>query len=410
MPKKILLVTPRFPLPDAGACEQDRLEGMKQLKRLGFDVRVFAKAFQFQDRGSIARFSRDSGIPVELVGYEREKKRSWSGGAYFYLRRLFWPPYWDGAAYEYSHPETRSRFVRVLREWRPDAVWFDYTYLWPLYSVVRKMRIPVVTRSLNFEPVHFLQEDGRTFVNVIKSLPKFLSEWLTVRKSDWLFAITPREEAIYRRMGARRASTLPLRSLPKYLSENRTIHDERPLHVFFAGSTYTVSHNREALEFIVRKIAPELERHAPGAFIFHITGNKVPSDTAHDIRGPVRHDGFVEDWESFTDRMDIALVPSLFGAGMQQKIFEPLSRGIPTVTSSRGLADYPFRGDESVLLAETPDEFVGCLLRLRDIGLREKLSKNALLLSNQLFSRMKLDAIIGAGFDGIFTHPERARI
>ncbi len=397
MSLKILVVTPRFPLPATGACEQDRLEGIKQLKRLGYDVRVLAKVFQFQDREAIARFSRESGIGVDTVGYEHEKKRSGSETLRYYLKRFLFLPYWDGAAYEYSHESIKSVLRTILGEWRPDVVWFDYTYLWPLYSMVRQMHIPIVTRSLNFEPVHFLQEDGYSFANLIKSTPKFLSEWLTVRKSDWIFAISPREEATYRRIGACRVSTLPLRSLMGHLKESRAIRDERTLHAFFASSTYTVSHNREAAELVVQQIAPIMERQAPGAFVFHITGGKMPPNIAKGIHGAVHYEGFVDHWETFMDAMDVALAPSLFGAGMQQKIFEPLSRGIPTITSARGLVAYPFHDGEHVLLAETADEFVGCLMRLRDKKLREKLSQNALLLSNRLFSQTHIDGIVQAG-------------
>ena len=69
MSKKVLLVTPRFPIPSAGACEQDRLEGIKQLKRLGYEVHVISKVFDFQDREKINSFSEKFDIPIHLVPY-----------------------------------------------------------------------------------------------------------------------------------------------------------------------------------------------------------------------------------------------------------------------------------------------------------------------------------------------------
>ena len=391
--KKILIVTPRFPLPDAGACEQDRLEGIKQLKRLGFDVRVLAKIFQFQDQDAISRFSREFNILVTLVDYENEKKRTGTGRVWFYTRRFLFPPYWDGAAYEYSHKSVRSAFARIVGEWKPDIVWFDYPYCWPLYSAVKRAGISIVTRSINFEPVHFLQEDGYSFLNIIRSLPKLLSELLVTWKSDWVFAITPHEEKIYRRLGARRISTLPLRSLPKVLAVDRAIVDKQKLDVFFAGSTYTVSHNRKALEFIIREIIPRVERSAPGIFTFHITGAKLSARIVSEFPLSAVYHGFVGDWEGFLGRMDIAIVPSLFGAGMQQKFFEPLARGIPTVASVRGLVDYPFRHGEQLWTAKTMDDFIEGLLALRDVRIRKRFSKNA-IRTCQIFSQNALDAII----------------
>ena len=70
--KRILVITARFPLPALGACEQDRFEGIKALKRLGFEVSVIAKVFSFQPKEEIERFSREFGIPVKTLPYENK--------------------------------------------------------------------------------------------------------------------------------------------------------------------------------------------------------------------------------------------------------------------------------------------------------------------------------------------------
>lgn len=396
MGKKILVITPRFPLPDTGACEKDRFEGIKQLKRLGFEVRVIGKVFDFQDRAAIADFSRQCGVPVDLIEYEAQKNRGIWGKMKFYARRFICPLYWDGAAYEYSHPETRALVRRILDEWKPNLVWFDYTYLWPLYGMVRSRGIPIVTRSINFEPGHFLQEDGYTFFNLIKSIPKFISEFITARRSDVLFSITPEEEKIYKRIGARLVTTLPLRGLPFCLQEKKEIKTSVPLRIVFMGSTYNVHHNRSALEVILRNIAPKMRQSYPNQFKFFITGSKVPFEFNKYFNEDVIYTGLkrADELEEFLRGMDIALIPSLFGAGMQQKIFEPLCRGIPTVTSERGMADYPFRDGEHLLLARELSEFPDLIAAMRDVNLRKKLSENSLDLCHKLFSQGVLDIII----------------
>jgi len=383
--KKILVITPRFPLPDAGACEKDRLEGIKQLKRLGFDVVVLAKVFDFQSKEEIEKFSRDFKIPVKLLPY---------GNAPIFKRFLN-PLYWDGAAYEYSTPETKKALVEIIDEFRPDLAWADYTYLWPLYNILKKRRIPIITRSINFEPSHFLQEEGYWPSNLIKSLAKFAGEILVILKSDFLFAITPKEEKTYIKLGAKNIAVLPLRGLPDCLeSGRRDVGNKKPLNIFFAGSTYSVSHNKKALELVLKKIAPLAEQKSPGGFIFHITGRKFPADFKSFLSDLVIYHGTVNNWPAFLEDMDIAIVPSLFGAGMQQKIFEPLCRGIPVVASKRGLAGYSFKGQEHLLLAETPEDFADRLLKLENDGLRQKLSENAYALASRIFSHEALDQII----------------
>ena len=379
--KKILVITPRFPLPALGACEQDRLEGVKQLKRLGFEVLVVSKVFSFQDKSAIEKFSADFGIPVKLLEYENR-----SG-----FKRFLNPMHWDGAAYEYSHKSVKNALEAEIDSFEPDLAWVDYTYLWPLYGVLRKRKIPIITRSINFEPVHFLQEDGYSPLNLLKFLSKLLGEIMTIFKSDFLFAITPKEEKIYRWFGAKKISVLPLRGLASCLIGAKKIEDKKTFNVFFAGSTYSVAHNRKALEFILKKIAPAVEQKSGGGFVFHITGRKFPEYLKPYLKENVIYDGLVGDWERFLADMDIAMVPSLFGSGMQQKIFEPLSRGIPTIASSRGLAGYSFRDGEHLLLAESRQDFVKCILKMENFSLRQKLSENSRRLSSELFSREKLD-------------------
>jgi len=351
---------------------------------LGLEVSVVSKIFFFQDKAAIEKFSSDFGIPVKLLEYENK----------FSIKRFLNPFYWDGAAYEYSRKSVKEAVESEVERFRPDLVWIDYTYLWPLYSIFRKRNIPIIVRSINFEPSHFLQEDGWSFLNLFKFLSKFASEIITVRRNNFLFAITPKEENFYRKLGAKNTATLPLRGLAGRLKERKQINDNKSLNVFFAGSTYSVSHNRKALELIVRQVAPLVERKKPGKFTFHITGRKFPNELKSYLNGKVIYRGLINDWNSFTDEMDIAIVPSLYGAGMQQKIFEPLCRGISTVASARGLAGYPFINGEHLLLAQTPEDFVSCLLMLENAGLRQELSRKAYELASRIFSREASDQII----------------
>lgn len=388
---RILVITPKFPLPARGACEQDRLEGIAQLRRLGHEVMVIAKVFDFQDRAAIQSWSQERGVECRLVDYEFTRRKKTAGELWY---RLLHPGLLDGAAYEYATSAIQNEVRRALDEWRPDIAWFEYTFLWPLYPLARQRHVPIITRSANFEALHFLQEDGVSVKNVVKAIPKVYSEFRSARSSDVVTAITPREARWYRWLGAARVLTLPLRALPAVLGRNQEIRDREPLHVCFLGASYNVMHNKKAAAFVIRQIAPLAERKFPGLFRFHILGGKLPADLQSDCNELVRYEGFVPDLDAYLATMDIAVIPSLSGAGMQQKIFEPIARGLPTVTSARGLAGYPFRAGEHVMTARSAAEFVAQLGVLRDCSRRRTLSKAALALSTELFSRAAEDAIV----------------
>jgi glycosyltransferase involved in cell wall biosynthesis len=396
MNKKILIITPRFPIPSAGACEQERLEGIKQLKRLYSDVRVIGKVFDFQSREDIQNFSREHQIPIDLISYKFIKNKSFFEKLFYYTKRILWPKYWDGSSFEYTDKDIKNKLNELLDSWKPDLVWFDYTYLWPLYKLVRKRGIPIITRSINFEAVHFLEEDGRSLKNYIQYIPKHITEYITLKLSDILFAITPKEEKIYKKMCKKcKVGTLPLRSMPSVFAGKEAIVKETDkLNVYFMGSTYNVSHNRKALEFVIQSIAPEMHKKFPGKYTFHIFGSKAPEDLKKIGGENVVFMGFVEDLGTSLQEMDIAIIPSLYGAGMQQKIFESLGRGYPTIASPRGLADYPFENEKHLLCASTKDEYCEALTKMQDFSLRQKLSKNAREKSVELFSKENMDKII----------------
>lgn len=389
--KKILVITPKFPLPASGACEKDRIKNITDLKRLGFDARVIAKVFAFQDDSKIQEWARNAGVQVYLDRYQFEdKKNFWQKVA-----KIFNPLNWDGAASEYARTETRILVEKVVSEWQPDLVWFDYTYLWPLHNIFGKRKIPIITRSINYEPIHFLQEDGFGLLNFIKFFPKVLSEFIVALKSDILFAITPKEAKLYRILGGgNRVLVLPLRDLANCLKAEWFARDSKPLNVFFMGASYNVHHNRSAVEFLVKDVAPEVEKQSPGDFVFHILGKKLPKEFEKYLNKNVVYEGYVPNLDEFISKMDIAVAPSLYGAGMQQKIFEPLARGIPSVISKRGIADYPFFDGKHVLFAESKEEFVDKLIKLKDLSLREILSKGAKEQSQKLFSEEVVDRIV----------------
>lgn len=392
--KKILVVTPRFPFPEAGACEQDRAEGIRQLQRLGFEVRVISKVFDWQKTEVITALWEKAGVGVTLVPYvygSRLAPKRWPKYAYV----LSHPWYLDGSVLEYTEPQIRAALRRALDEFKPDYVWFDYTYLWPLYGLVKKQGRPIMVRSINFEGRHFLEEDGRSFFNYLKYLPKYLTEVITGRRADVVFAITPLEQKLYERAGAKRVVNLPLRALYQKLGT----HTPRPadqLHIFFSGSTYNVTHNRRALEFIINDLAPRVYQAQGNKFRFHVTGAKFPEELRGALVDNVSDEGFIEEWEPFLRQMDIALAPSFYGAGMQQKIFEPLARGFPVITHARGLAGYDFVPGEDVLTGETVADFITALKALQSLELRQRLSANCKIKSRAQFNREAVDGIVQA--------------
>lgn len=391
---KILIVTPKFPYPTIGACEQDRLQGIKDFVRYGYEVEAISKVHSYQNKEEIYSLAQNLNFKVSLVDYKynnlefKQKIKN-------IFQRLKNPLFIDGATFEYTDPEIKNILVKKLDDFKPDIVWFEYTYLWPLYNEVKKRGIKIVTRSINFEPQHFLEEDGYNFKNYFRFIFKFLNELLSIIKSDLVFSISPKEKNIYHKLAPKiKVVNLPIRIIPQLIAKNSELKDKDCLDIFFMGSSYNVVHNRKAVEFIIKDIATILQVQYPNKFKIHILGAKLPQDLKNILPANTIYEGYVADLELFLKDMDIALVPSLCGAGQQLKVFEPIVRGIPTITSSRALAGYDLVDGQHVMLATNTLQCLNHLFKCIKLSFRQNMSQQAINRASKIFSHIDIDGLV----------------
>lgn len=383
----ILIVTPQFPYPPTGACEQDRLVGIKLLQEMGHTVSVLSKVSAIHMERAEEGAKQLGLRRYALIPYQESKPL---------LPRLLDPRYLDGAAYEYVDPVLQEKLNEMLPD--VDLVWCEYTYLWPVYRAIRRHKKPIMLRAINIEPLHFLEEDGMSFINYLKYRIKWISEKLSVLGADHVGAITPQEEEIYAKLGVKSHNTIPLRALHTFIGTHR-VKKKDVLDVVFMGSTYRVNHNKEAARKVIEEIAPLLEKEAPGIFKIHIVGAKLPKELQKVLPPSVVYEGYVDDLNAFLEHTDIALVPSLFGQGMQQKIFEPIVRGIPTITNKRAIAGYDLADEIEYVHAESTEQYVDALVSLQDSEVRRGFSKRAVAKSRILFSEERIKEVIAHAID-----------
>lgn len=376
---RILVANPHLVRLNAfGACEQDRLKNVQTLKHLGHEVRAFTFSTPARPIEAVTQVYVDRGLPVTVVSITHARLEP---------ARLTDIAYLDGAAWQYAQSSYLSALEKTLAEFKPDLIWCHGSYHWAPARLARSHGLRAVIRSVNYEPEQLRHEHDFSLANTIRYFGKVQSERRALQSASVMAAITPDELAIYQRIDPGACvQLLPLATLPELLREP-TVRDRHPLHICFMGATYNVPHNRRALDFVTLELMPILRRQAPGDFVLHVFGSKVPDSSRSLQSDDLIFEGYVSDLESRLADMDIAVSPSLAGVGMQQKIFEPLCRGIPTVTHRRGLAGYHYRDGESVLLSETAEDFARCLLELRSLDFRRRIAGNAAAQSAALFAQ-----------------------
>lgn len=86
--------------------------------------------------------------------------------------------------------------------------------------------------------------------------------------------------------------------------------------------------------------------------------------------------GFVDDlYAAIKD--STMIVPITIGSGIRMKILEASSKGVPFVSTSVGAEGIPVSSGENCFIADTPEAFVDCVLKLQDPDLRRQFAMNA---------------------------------
>lgn len=386
--QRVLILTPWAPYPMPGACQQDRFFGMKFMKELGHDVKVIGRYHDFQDKAALQAVFDHEGVDMTLVPH---MKQAWK-----LLLKKPWLPFlnfgWlDGAALEFADPAYIAVVKKMIEEFKPTVAWLEYCSHWPMADIFHSYGIPVILKSSNNEAAQCMDDHDRSITSILKAMPKYVSEWMVSKKSDAVLAVSPNEEVWYKKLGAKYATTLPLRGLSQCLVE-RTHRDKEVLDVVYLTSNYNMGHNRVIVEFVLRDVIPLVRKAMPGKYRFHITGRKFPKEFEKYLAEDVISVGFVPDISVFLSRMDIALSPWITGQGMQQKVFEPLCRSIPTMTTKTG--GYPFEKDTEVLLCSTPEEYVEGFKRFLSTAERNRISAAGYQKAHSLFSTETLKGIM----------------
>jgi glycosyltransferase involved in cell wall biosynthesis len=158
---------------------------------------------------------------------------------------------------------------------------------------------------------------------------------------------------------------------------------------------YPYAPNREAFDVIERYLAPRL-RTINSNVLFLLGGTGAPTFERKNVRSL----GFIEDLPRFLAAGDVATVPIGAGSGTRLKILQYMNRGLPIVTTEKGIEGVSAHNGKHALIVPRVDERfvdkVACLLE--NEGERVRLGTNA---RNLLEAKYAWDAI-GAQLLGVY--------
>ena len=176
------------------------------------------------------------------------------------------------------------------------------------------------------------------------------------------------------------------------IPETQPITSEQTL--LFLGS-YNYKPNIDAVEFLIHKIWPLIQRAIPNA-ILKIAGtppDKIPSYRA--ATQGVEFTGFVSELDELYRQSRVVCAPILSGGGTRVKIIEAAAYGKPIVSTRMGAEGIEMRDGIEIFLRDGPKSFAeACIRLLNDHTLSKQMGMAARSTAINKYNQIKIKQMI----------------
>ena len=135
--------------------------------------------------------------------------------------------------------------------------------------------------------------------------------------------------------------------------------------------------NRVALKWYLKNVHPLVLKQVP-EYTFSIIGRGDVSDLLKPMPERVAYIGAVDRIEPYLEKAGIGIAPALSGSGFRGKINQYAFLGLPTVASPLAAEGLAYVNEDSILIAEAPEDFAKGIIRLlQDQNLRSQMAQKA---------------------------------
>jgi sugar transferase (PEP-CTERM/EpsH1 system associated) len=137
-----------------------------------------------------------------------------------------------------------------------------------------------------------------------------------------------------------------------------------PHNLVFTGSMDWLP-NEDAIRFFTTEVLPRIKQCVPDVTLTVVGRNPFPGLVELGKRDPsVVVTGRVEDVRPYMERAAAYVVPIRVGGGTRLKIYEAMAMEKAIISTTVGAEGLPVEPDVELLLADTPEEFADCVVRV----------------------------------------------
>lgn len=159
------------------------------------------------------------------------------------------------------------------------------------------------------------------------------------------------------------------------------------LNILFIG-TLTWEPNNAGLIWFLKKVMPLLVSKIIDFHLYIVGKNpsKEVCELSEQYKKNVTVTGYVDSVDYYYDICDCTIVPLFVGSGQRVKLIEAFSKGIPAISTTIGAEGLHYEKNESILIADSANEFCDAFIKIRDDFLRRKIGKNSRKIYEEYYS------------------------
>lgn len=342
---KLLFITPRFPYPPFRGDQSVPFHRMRILSRK-HEITLLSLYERDEDLNGIEPLSQfcSSIHTVKLPKWKSFKNMAFMGPVSRLPLQVLY----------YHSGEFRECLSKLLTDYEFDLI---HAFMLRLAPFCQGLSTPVVLDLIDSMQLNFsrrvdmargpkkwlLQEELRRLTYFEKDICHQFERLIVVSNKDKEYIASANVDVVPLGIDTERFA-------PSNVSaDNPTI--------IFSGNMY-YGPNVHAVKWFAENCFFRIQAKVPNV-AFIIAGNGPPSDILELGHKPgITVTGFVESMPDMLNRASVAVAPMQSGSGMQFKILEAMSCGLPVVTNSLGLGDIKAMDGIELLLAETADNFI----------------------------------------------------
>lgn len=297
--------------------------------------------------------------------------------------------------YKYKNDEMNSIISEYIEKNKYHLVYFDHLQLCVYYNLI-KGKVPKIKCLLDEHNCEYLimKRHYENAVNPVKKL--FLKieykklmhfESKMLQQMDKVITLSEEDNKYLQKITKHefKSEIIPI-CIDEHIRKDVAEHDNTVVKMLFLG-TMTWEPNRSGLLWFLKNVIPQIKAKGIN-YSLHIVG-KNPSEEIIKLANSdndIHVAGYVEDTEVYFRKCDCMIVPLFVGSGQRVKIIESLSRGFPVISTSVGAEGLVVSDNESILLADTSDEYICALQKLQHKDVYEKISEQSYMVYKKYYS------------------------